>query len=142
MKVKKTIGRIEMIDLPDLSIFKLQAKVDTGAKTSVLHCSDYQIVKQNDKEYIQCSFDFEDTIVGEREVFLLPVKSKKRIKSSFGHSERRYIFSTIIRMFDQEYPIDLSLRDRSKMSYPMLLGKNFIKDKFLVDVSELNLSSK
>lgn len=142
MEIKKTIGRIETIDLPSLSIFNIQAKIDTGAKTSVLHCDDYQIIKQNDTEYIKCSFHFGDNTISEDKVFLLPVKSKKRIKSSFGQSERRYIFSTTIRMFGQEYPIDLSLRNRSRMAYPMLLGKSFIKNKFLVDVSELNLSSR
>ena len=52
-----------------------------------------------------------------------------------------YIFLTKIRMFNELYDIKLSFRNRSAMSYPMLLGRNFITGKFLVDVSKKNLAT-
>ncbi|NGM90287.1 hypothetical protein G5B35_23600, partial [Parapusillimonas sp. SGNA-6] len=68
-----------------------------------------------------------------------PIHRERVVKSSFGQTETRYIFITKIRLFDRLYDIKLSLRDRSSMSYPMLLGRNFINGKFLVDVSQKNL---
>ena len=52
MKGKKIIGRIENIDLPELGLYNIQAKTDTGAETSVLHCEDMEVVKQNGHLYI------------------------------------------------------------------------------------------
>lgn len=141
MQPKKTIGRIETIDLPELELQQIKAKIDTGAKTSVLHCEDYTLISNNGKEFIKCTFNTKnktgETISIDR---ILPVISRKTIKSSFGQSEIRHIFITKICMFDEVYDIELSLRDRKEMTYPMLLGRNFIKGKFLVDVSQTNLA--
>lgn len=140
MKEKLIIGRIETVDLPELGMYGIQVKTDTGAETSVLHCEDFEIIEREGKQYIDCHIrtHFED----EAQVlkFSFPLHRQKVIKNSFGQTETRYIFLTKIRMFDQLYDIKLSLRDRSSMSYPMLLGRKFISGKFLVDVSKKNLA--
>ena len=52
MKGKKTIGRTEIIDLPELGLYNIHAKIDTGAETSVLHCEDMEVVKKAGHLYI------------------------------------------------------------------------------------------
>lgn len=140
MKTKLTIGHIEVVDLPELGLYNIYAKIDTGAETSVIHCEDFVISEEKGKRFITCHIrpNFEN-----KEIFTItfPIYKERIIKSSFGQKERRHIFLTKIKMFDQLYDIKLSLRDRSSMSYPMLLGRNFIKGKFLVDVSKKLLSS-
>ena len=140
MKDKLIIGRIEVIDLPELGMYNIEAKIDTGADTSVLHCEDYEVTEKNDKRFITCHIrpHLEDD---EILTITFPIHRERVVKSSFGQTENRHIFVTKIRMFDQLYDIKLSLRDRSSMSYPMLLGRNFITKKFLVDVSKKNLAS-
>lgn len=135
MLTKKTIGRIETVDLPELGLFNVPVKIDTGAKTSVLHCTDYEVFEKDNHRYIKCRFHIDEDTEPTEE-FIFPVHRERRIKSSFGHSEIRFIFTTKIRMFDRIYEIKLSLRDRSAMTFPMLLGRNFINGKFLVDVSQ------
>lgn len=111
------------------------AKTDTGAETSVLHCEDFQVFEKNGHRFITCHIRphlEEDELI----TLTFPVHRERTVKSSFGHTETRYIFITKIRIFDQLYNIKLSLRDRSSMSYPMLIGRNFISGKFLVDVSQ------
>lgn len=130
----KIIGSTETVDLPELGLSKVPAKIDTGAKTSVLHCKDFRVEKEGAKRYIY--FKLQDDDKEHRFI----VHREKKVKSSFGESEIRYIFITKILMFGREYAIKLSLRDRSSMKYPMLLGYNFLKGKFLVDVSKDNLS--
>ena len=132
MKGKKTIGRTEVIDLPELGLYNIHAKIDTGAETSVLHCEEMEVVTA----YIRPDEDSEKTLK-----LTFPVHRERTVKSSFGQSEIRYIFLTKIRMFNQLYDIKLSFRNRSAMSYPMLLGRNFITGKFLVDVSKKNLAT-
>lgn len=131
------IGRTEIIDLPELGLYHIEAKVDTGAETSVLHCEDFAVFEENGHRFITCHIrrDFE-----EEEVITLtfPVHRERVVKSSFGQTETRYIFITKIKLFDRLFDIKLSLRDRSAMSYPMLIGRNFISGKFLVDVSTKN----
>lgn len=140
MKDKLIIGRTEIIDLPELGMYNIEAKIDTGADTSVLHCEDFDITEKNDQRFITCHIKphLEDE---EILTITFPIHRERVVKSSFGQTETRHIFVTKIRMFDQLYDIKLSLRDRSSMSYPMLLGRNFISKKFLVDVSKKNLAS-
>ena len=140
MKEKLIIGHVEIVDLPELGMYNIYAKIDTGAETSVLHCEDFKITENNGKRFITCHIR---PHLEEEEIFTItfPIHRERVVKSSFGQTETRHIFLTKIRMFDQLYDIKLSLRDRSSMSYPMLLGRNFIKGKFLVDVSKKKLSS-
>lgn len=139
MKDKLTIGRYEVVDLPELGMYNIEAKIDTGAETSVLHCEDFEVHEENGHRFITCHIK---PHLKEEEILSLtfPIHRERVVKSSFGQTETRHIFLTKIRMFDQLYDIKLSLRDRSAMSYPMLLGRNFISRKFLVDVSKKNLS--
>lgn len=139
MKEKLTIGRYEIVDLPELGMYNIESKIDTGAETSVLHCEDFEIQERDGHRFITCHIK---PHLEEDEILTLtfPIHRERVVKSSFGQTETRHIFLTKIRMFDALYDIKLSLRDRSSMSYPMLLGRNFISGKFLVDVSKKNLS--
>lgn len=137
----KTIGWKEVVDLPDLELYGIPAKVDTGARTSVLHCSHIQLIKKQRKQYVE--FRALDERFGPlANVYVLPFHSERVIKNSFGQEENRYVIHTRILLFDQFHEIELSLRDRSDMEFPILLGRSFIRKKFLVDVSRANLSKK
>jgi hypothetical protein len=105
----------------------------------VLHCEDFEIIEKDGHRYINCHIK---PHLEKEEILSLtfPVHRERVVKSSFGQTETRHIFLTKIRMFDQLFDIKLSLRDRSSMSYPMLLGRNFISGKFLVDVSKKGLA--
>ncbi len=139
MEKKAIIGRLEVVDLPELGMYNIRAKTDTGADTSVLHCEDFKVFEKKGHRFITCHIrpHLEDT---EILTLTFPVHRERVVKSSFGQTETRHIFITKIRLFDRLYDIKLSLRDRSSMSYPMLLGRNFISGKFLVDVSQKNLA--
>ena len=68
--------------------------------------------------------------------------TEKRIKNSFGEAENRFQVKLKIRVFDKVYNSSFTLTNRKQMAYPVLLGKKFLKGKFLVDVSQFNLSLK
>lgn len=131
----KTIGWKELIDFVDFGIFHVPAKVDTGAKTSVLHCENIELIKKGRKQYVKFT-----PISSNNKSFTLPFHKERKIKNSFGLEENRYIVHTRIEMFNQNYEIEISLRDRSNMEFPMLLGRGFIRKKFLVDVSRSNVA--
>lgn len=136
----QTIGWKEKIDFVDFEIFGVPAKIDTGAKTSVLHCSDIELIKINRKQFVKFT-PFNNDHSNEKS-FTLPFHKEKKIKSSFGIEENRFIVCTRVQLFNELFEIEISLRDRSSMEYPMLLGRSFIRKKFLVDVSRANLAKK
>lgn len=136
----KTIGWKEIIDFVDFEIYNIPAKIDTGAKTSVIHCEHIELVKKGRKQFVRFT-PFNDTYT-EKKTFELPFHKERKIKNSFGFEENRYIVHTQVRMFDEIYGIEVSLRDRSNMEFPMLLGRSFIRKKFLVDVNRANLSHR
>lgn len=136
----KTIGWKELVDFVDFEIQNVPAKTDTGAKTSVLHCENIELLKINKKQFVK--FTPLDERKTKGKTFTLPFHKERRIKNSFGLEENRYIVHTRVKMFDEIYDIEISLRDRSNMEYPMLLGRSFIRKKFLVDVNRANLSQK
>lgn len=137
---KLVIGRKDKVDFPKLHLYDIDTKIDTGAFTSALDCQDIKIVIKNKVKKI--SFKLRNTkhpyYFNKR--FVYPIHSRKRITSSFGHSEERYIIKTKIKLFEHLYDIELSLSNRDKMECPVLLGRKALKNNFIVDVNKINLS--
>lgn len=139
---KNIIGRLEYIDLPDWDIQGIEAKIDTGAYSSSLHCHKVELFEKDGKNKVRFNLLDPDHHAYNDKLFELPVHDIREVKSSNGISEERIFVKTNILMFNKIYSIELSLSDRSEMKYPLLIGRNFISRKFLVDVSKINLSNK
>lgn len=114
---------------------RLKAKVDTGADTSSLHARKVKLFHRDGQEFVKFFIPTNGPINGnEEEIEALLVK-KGRVKSSDGDAEGRYFVEATICAGKVSIPILLSLNDRSGMRYPMLLGRKFLKDQYIVDVS-------
>lgn len=138
---KMIIGRLESIALPQLGIDELQVKVDTGAKTSSLHVDN--IVKYMDKGKLSVKFDIHPDIHNvERLISCKAVISDiRKIKSSNGVAEQRYVIKTPMRLGDKTWPIEITLTDRADMNYLMLFGREAIGNRLLVDASQVFLTA-
>ena len=135
---KQIIGRIDKVDFPELGIFNIDAKVDSGAFTSAIHCSKIKLIEGSEVPRVQFIFyDDEKNRLHEMQVF-----SRKKVKSSFGAVQDRITVLTNIRLFGKMFDIELALTDRSSMKFPVLLGRKILTDNFLVDVNHTNLSFK
>lgn len=136
MDKKIIIGCIETCDLPEIGILDLQIRVDTGAKTSSLHVDNLTRFKKGGKTWVK--FDIHpdihnvDTVV-ECKAILYDIRN---IKSSNGESQERYVIQTPIRLAGMTWPIQITLTDRSDMSYLMLFGREGMGDRILVDPSQ------
>ncbi|AMJ76525.1 ATP-dependent zinc protease [Alteromonas sp. KS69] len=133
MKNKKIVGAVELCDLPAFTITDLNVRVDTGAATSSLHVDNIEEFEVDDELWIR--FDIHPDIhnvdrVVRREV---KVEAKKRVKSSTATREKRYVIVTPIIMDSVQWDIQLTLTDRSEMTYLMLLGREAMSGHFLVD---------
>jgi len=134
----KLIGRREYVDFPELNIFKVEAKIDTGAYTSALHCQDiaikeiggkpllcFKLLDETHPEYNEQEHCFENFI-------------QKSIKSSSGETELRYIIKTLLIIGHKKIRTTVSLTDRGNMRYPVLIGRKMIKNKFIIDVAQIH----
>lgn len=138
-KTKLLIGRSELVDLPDLKLYELNAKVDTGAYTSAIHCHRIEVIKIKNKPVLR--FDLLDPSHPNYEKKFLKFSKFKasRIKNSFGQSEKRYIIKAKVKIHGKLIDTEFSLSDRSEMKYPILLGRKFIQQGFIVDVTKRNI---
>jgi hypothetical protein len=138
----KTIGRKDRIDFPQLRLYDIDAKIDTGAYTSAINCCSIKIIEKNGEKKVRFNLLDPSHPSYNNKKFALPVYRKRRIKNSFGQVEERYIIKTKILLFGKLFDIELSLTDRSKMEYPVLLGRKMLRNRFLVNVAQANLSYK
>ena len=139
-KTKKTIGRVDKIDLPEFGLENLECKIDTGADTSSIHCTRIRIVEKDGEEFLKFRVLDKKHPLYSRETHTVNYFSEKVVKSSSGHAESRFVIKTKAIVFGREYPITFTLSDREKMKYPVLLGKRFLKNRFIVDVSLRDVS--
>lgn len=132
----KLIGRREFVDFPLLGVFNIEAKIDTGAYTSSIHCKNISVIKENNKQILTFILALDDNEVQKTQRF--EEFSKKKIKNSFGEKEERYIIKTLIKIGSKKIKTTVSLSDRANMRYPVLIGRKLVKGKFLIDVHKIH----
>lgn len=139
MSQKKVIGRKELISIVDLELYDLDAKIDTGAYSSALHCDDIYVDEDN---FVH--FKLLDKIHPSyhNKKVKLPLYRLKKVKSSNGTVQLRPTIQVYVEFFGKKYKTIISLTNRSDMKYPMLIGRKFLNNRFLVDVSKTNLTKK
>lgn len=141
-KTKIIIGRKDFADFKKLDLFDVEVKIDSGAYTSSFHCHKIGKVVIDGKEMVRCNFlDPGHPQYHEKEFYFDNFKLRN-VKSSNGITEERFSITTEITIFNQSYPIELTLTEREEMKLPVLIGRKFLSKKFLVDTSKKNLSHK
>lgn len=134
------IGITDRIDIPEADIVALPCKIDTGADSSAIHCERVKIKEIKGQEYLSFRLlDKKHPLYNGKEFITANFKEKK-IKSSFGDYEFRYQVKLRISLFGQSFNSVFNLSNRKEMKYPVLLGRRFLKNRFLVDVSQRDLS--
>ncbi len=133
MNEKKIIGKKELISIPELELYDLDAKVDTGADSNALHCDDIKINSDGTVSFTLLD-EVHASYHGKR--IKLPIYKMKKIKSSNGMVQERAFIRVFVEFFGERYQTLISLTSRADMKYPMLIGRKFLSHKFLVDVSQ------
>jgi hypothetical protein len=140
--MKITIGRNDKADFPELSLSDIDVKIDSGAYTSSIHCSNIKEITLNKKALIQFTLLDPDHPFYNNKEFTSKNYTSKIVKSSNGISETRFMIHTEIIIFNKKFPIYLTLSERKEMKFPILLGRKFLNKKFVIDTIKKNLSYK
>jgi hypothetical protein len=130
---ERVAGWREWVALPDLSVPAIKAKLDTGARTSALHAFDLQVVERAGIEYA----DFEvhpdqDSTRGSVRA-RVRIQDWRRVRSSNGQTQLRPLIHTTIDLLGERWEIDLTLTNRDEMGFRLLLGRQALRRRLLVD---------
>jgi ribosomal protein S6--L-glutamate ligase len=133
MENKTIIGSQEWVSLPQLDIPTIKVRVDSGAKTSALHAVNIQPFQRNNDTWV--TFDVYPIQNNGKKVIHCEalVLDKRVVKSSTGNRENRYIIQTSLHINGDSWDVELSLTNRDSMGYRMLLGREAMIGRLIVD---------
>jgi len=127
------VGSEEWCSLPQLNIPAIKVRVDSGAKTSALHAVNITPITKEGEAWVR--FEVHPLQENGRATIYCeaPIADRRRVKSSSGVSETRYVIRSFISMGDNSWEVELTLTNRDSMGYRMLLGRQAMAGKILVD---------
>ena len=133
MTEKLIVGSEEWCSFPQINIPALKARVDSGAKTSALHAVNINPFRKKGEPWVSfevhpLQYDGRTTVRCEA-----PVYDQRRVKSSSGNSELRYVIRTVLSLAETAWEVEVTLTNRDSMGYRMLLGRQAMSGKMLVD---------
>lgn len=130
---RPAIGWREWVELPDLGVDRIKAKIDTGARTSSLHAFGLERFQRDGREMVR----FEAHPLQRDTSISIPVEAelvdRRSVRSSTGAETVRPVIETDVSLLGQRWPIELSLIRRDLMGFRMLLGRQAIRGRFVVD---------
>ncbi|HRH78918.1 MAG TPA: ATP-dependent zinc protease [Cellvibrionaceae bacterium] len=136
---KLVIGRVEWVWIDALNK-KLKARVDTGATLSSIHATKIERFERDGKNWVRFTMQVntegeQGTNVKEQE-FEAPLARNAKIRlASAEEIDARPVVRLRMRLGHLEEDVDFTLTNRSEMNYPILLGRRFLQDIAVVDVS-------
>ena len=131
------IGWRERVALPELGIARIKAKIDTGARSSALHALNIEEFDRDGKPWVRFQVhplqrDDSHTITA-----VAPILDRRKVRNSGGQVQLRPFIRTLVqlggRFSEKPWPIELTLTDRSLMGFRMLLGREAVRKRFLVN---------
>ena len=127
------VGWREWVALPAMGVSLLKAKVDTGARSSALHAFDLERFERDRLPWVRFTVhpfqgDVATTIRAECQLL-----GQRVVRSSGGQAETRPVVAADVELAGQRFEIELTLTNRDAMGFRMLLGRQAIRGRFVVD---------
>jgi hypothetical protein len=141
-KHRPVIGWREWLALPDLGVDAIKAKVDTGARTSSLHAYDIRAVRRRGVLFVKFVLHPIQRNARLTVEASAKVVDQRIVRSSAGHEQTRYVIETPVRYLGECWPIEITLTSRDAMGFRMLLGRQAIRGRFLVEPGRSFLGGK
>lgn len=142
-KKKTVIGWNEWVQLPQLGIPLIKAKIDTGAKTSALHAFDIETFKRRGVSWVRFKIH---PLQGNNKLTVqceAPVVDRRMVTDSGGKAEKRIVIETLAHIDGLNRLVEVTLTNREKMVFRMLLGRQAIgKFDLLVNPSQRTMLEK
>ena len=129
----EVLGWREWIGLPDFGVDAIKVKLDTGARTSALHAVRLRPFVRDGVDMVR----FEVHPIQRSAAPSIPVEAEviehRVVRNSGGREEERPVIRTTIQVGQTRWPIELTLTSRAQMGFRMLLGRQALRKRFVVD---------
>jgi hypothetical protein len=135
------VGWREWVALPDLGVERIKAKIDTGARTSSLHAFDIRRVVRGGRRFVRFKVHPRQRDASFTVEARAPLIAVRRVRSSSGHVTERPVILTDVAILDQRWEIELTLIARDEMGFRMLLGRQAVRNRFLVDAGRSHVAN-
>lgn len=137
------IGWREWLELPELGVPGIKAKIDTGARSSALHAFSVAEFQEKGQKRVRFSIhplQYRTDVERECVADVLDVRS---VSDSGGHREQRIVIATLIRLGSRAWSIEATLTNREDMLFRMLLGRTAMTSGgFIVDPAASYLAGR
>ena len=130
---KLILGSEEWCGFPPLGLPTIKARVDSGAKTSALHAVNIAPFQKEGETWVK--FDINPIQKNQKTIIHCEAKvvDKRVVKSSSGYREQRYVIQTDLQLGDECWSVEVTLTNRDSMGFRMLLGREAMSGRILVD---------
>ncbi|MFH7242470.1 MAG: ATP-dependent zinc protease [Spirulina sp.] len=127
------IGWREWVALPNLGVPAIKAKVDTGARSSALHAFDLEHFDRNGATMVR----FQAHPIQRDDQYIISVEAvlleERWVRNSGGQEELRPVIETTVQVGEHIWPMELTLTNRDVMGFRLLLGRQAVRQRYLVD---------
>lgn len=126
-------GWREWVSLPAIGVPWIKAKIDTGAQTSALHAGNITPFERDGAAWVRFTVQpWQEGVLDEVEVEL-PVHDRRTVRSSSGHTQDRLVVVMDLVLVGREVPVEVTLTDREEMVFRMLIGREALRQGYVVD---------
>ena len=135
-------GWREWVSLPDLDVEWIKAKLDTGARSSAIHAFDLAEIERDGQTWVRFSIHPWQRSTDDSVEVELPVHDRRTVRSSTGHEQERYVVLMDVRLLDRTIPVEMTLSRRDEMGFRLLIGREALRQGYLVDSSRSYLGGR
>ncbi|MBL8851342.1 MAG: ATP-dependent zinc protease [Planctomycetaceae bacterium] len=136
------VGWREWVRLPALGEFSIKAKIDTGARSSSLHAFEVETFRRRGILHVRFQVHPRQRSVKKSIQAEARVLEFRAVRSSSGHLTMRPVIRTDLELFGQKWPIELTLANRDEMGFRMLLGREALRRRLIVDSGRSYLAGR
>jgi hypothetical protein len=136
------IGWREWVDFPLWAVNHIKAKVDSGARTSSLHADNLEFFKKDGKDMVRFVVQPWQRSTKDPVNVEMPVHAMREIRSSSGQAEKRPVIITKIKVAEKIYDAEITLTNRDLMGFRMLLGRELLRGRFLINPGQSYLGGR
>jgi len=126
-------GWREWVQLPDVGVPWIKAKLDTGARTSSIHAHKIKPFEKDGAAWVRFRVRPWQESTDDEVTIECPLHDRRRVRSSSGHVEERYVVKMKIELVGRRVTIEVTLSNRDQMGFRMLVGRQALRRGFVVD---------
>ncbi len=135
------IGWRECVGLPEIGIDRIEAKIDTGARTSALYATDIEVFEQSGEPWVRFRVPHRDKMhASDCDARIV---DRRNVKNTSGENDERLVIETMLLLDHRRWHIEVTLANRANMMMPLILGRTAIRrHRVLVDPGRSHLLRK